>query len=170
MNILGERLKELRNQLGMTQADMVDTLEHKHGITIRQSHISNLEVGVKQPSLPLLIALAESLETSTDYLLGVTDNPLSARDMERELRAGGISGKLGQLLASMTDAKRQELLSIAEAFAYRSTMELVLRKVEELGGDAALHDVLESLESLLPGVTLAMLHSGDRSLAPKKPL
>ena len=43
-NILGERAKELRLQLGMTQADVVNELKRSHNITIRQNLVSRTRI------------------------------------------------------------------------------------------------------------------------------
>lgn len=53
----------------------------------RQSHISNIENsdGEKLPSIRVLAALAEALETNVDYLVGLTDDPKPASDLEDQL-------------------------------------------------------------------------------------
>lgn len=167
--VVGERLKELRQQMGMTQPDAMEALERK-GVTIAQSHMSNLENGTKLPSLPLLAALAQVYETSVDYLLGLTDNQLSARDMERELRTGGVSGRIGQIMADLSDKARSDLLAIAEAFAYQEIiMDVVLGRIQELGGDAALRETVDILEASRPSITPLLL-GGRRRLTTDKPV
>lgn len=52
-NVLGERAKELRQQLGMTQGDVVEALARK-GIEVKQAHVSNIESGARLPSLGFL--------------------------------------------------------------------------------------------------------------------
>jgi transcriptional regulator with XRE-family HTH domain len=166
-NVLGERAKELRQQLGMTQGDVVEALARR-GIEVKQAHVSNIESGARLPSFEVVIGLADVYETSVDYLVGVTDNALSARDMERELQSGGVAGRLGQLLGSMSDRARNELLSIAEAFVYQEMMDIVLSRIEELGGDAALHETIDILEMSRPGA--ALLLTGRRLLPAQKPV
>ena len=167
-NILGERAKELRLQLGMTQADVVNELKRSHNITIRQNHVSNIESGAKYPSLPLLAALAQVYETSVDYLLGVTENPMATRDLEYEARTSGVSGRIGQLMARMSDRSRNDLLAIAELLVQREMMNTVLRKVGELGGDAALHEMIDILESSWPGSS-RWFFGDDSGLLPPPP-
>lgn len=64
---LADRLKYLRRDAGMTQAD----LANKTGLG--RITISNYERGYSLPGAYELYQLAEALHTSADYLLGRTD-------------------------------------------------------------------------------------------------
>lgn len=69
MRIQTDILKELRKDKNLTQADM-----GKHfGITY--SMYSLYETGKRRMSIEMLCTLADILETSTDYILGRTDDP-----------------------------------------------------------------------------------------------
>lgn len=61
------RLKDLREDHDITQQELADLLH------IRQSTYSQYENEKRQIPLELLIALARFYHTSTDYLLGLTD-------------------------------------------------------------------------------------------------
>lgn len=61
------RLRDLREDSDLTQRTLA---EHLH---IRQSTYSQYENGQRQMPLETLVALAEYFDTSTDYLLGLTD-------------------------------------------------------------------------------------------------
>ena len=63
------RLKELRRKRGLTQEELAHKLKATKGT------ISNYENGHSTPSNEMLRDLANVLNTSTDYLLGRTDNP-----------------------------------------------------------------------------------------------
>lgn len=63
-----ERLKEQREKNGFNQTYIAKYLE------VSQVSVSNWERGIKQPDYQILIDLAGLFGTSTDYLLGVTDN------------------------------------------------------------------------------------------------
>ncbi|MBQ8229095.1 MAG: helix-turn-helix transcriptional regulator [Clostridia bacterium] len=67
MNIFGKRLSELRQEEGITRADMAKRLN----ISVRL--ISYWENGERECSFDMLIKLADMLNTSTDYLLGRKD-------------------------------------------------------------------------------------------------
>jgi len=61
------RLKDLREICNLTQKQVAEYLK------IKQNTYSQYETGARQIPLEVLIALAALYETSTDYLLGITD-------------------------------------------------------------------------------------------------
>ena len=61
------RLKDLREDLDMTQADVAKRLY------IKQSTYSLYENGQRGLPVEVLIKLAKLFETSTDYILSLTD-------------------------------------------------------------------------------------------------
>ena len=61
------RLRDLREDNDLTQKQIADLL------CIRQNTYSQYETGHRQVPLDALIALAAFYRTSTDYLLGLTD-------------------------------------------------------------------------------------------------
>src|SRR5689334_22087945 len=64
MSIVGERIRERRKNQLMNQQD----LSERTGLT--QSQISRYENGDNEPTGEALIALADTLDTTTDWLLG----------------------------------------------------------------------------------------------------
>lgn len=69
MKIFGQRLKELRQEMGFTQT----ALAAKTGVT--QNAISKYEMAKAQPYLSSLVKLAVVLEVSIDYIAGLQDWP-----------------------------------------------------------------------------------------------
>ncbi len=68
--VLGQRIRELREQQGMSQAALARTL----GASINA--INMLEVGsTRAPHIDRLIAIADLFNVSIDYLVGRTDEP-----------------------------------------------------------------------------------------------
>ncbi|MFD3005108.1 helix-turn-helix domain-containing protein [Thermus tengchongensis] len=65
MTGVGQKLRELRLKRGLSQTK----LAQKVGVS--QTFISALEMGLKQPSLKTLLALADALSVSPDELLHV---------------------------------------------------------------------------------------------------
>ena len=63
--LLGERLRQLRKKLGMTQEALAKQLE------IRGVRYVYMETGRALPTLPILVRIAELYGVSTDSLLGV---------------------------------------------------------------------------------------------------
>ena len=62
-NIFGSRVLEQRTKLGLKQAEL------------GAKAISTIESGKRGTSLDKLVELAYTFRVSTDYLLGITDDP-----------------------------------------------------------------------------------------------
>lgn len=67
MKIFSERLRELRIGAGYTQQQMADLL------LIRQQSYARYENGAGEPNLETLVKITQILDTSVEYLLGITD-------------------------------------------------------------------------------------------------
>lgn len=61
------RIKMLRENLGMTQQDLADKIEGA------KSSVAMYEKGDRKPSLEVLVKLSEIFNCSIDYLLGKSD-------------------------------------------------------------------------------------------------
>ena len=61
------RIKDLREDSDLTQKEIADFLH------IKQNTYSQYENGLRQLPIDFLIALAKYYKTSTDYILGLTD-------------------------------------------------------------------------------------------------
>ena len=69
------RIRDLREDRDLTQKQIAEYLH------IRQNTYSQYENGQRQLPLPCLVALAKLYKTSTDYLLGRTNNPNPPEDL-----------------------------------------------------------------------------------------
>ena len=69
MNIVGERMKELRVNARYSQKQLADLCE-----TTRAS-IGRYETGLAEPPLEKLLWYADFFDVSLDYIFGRTDNP-----------------------------------------------------------------------------------------------
>lgn len=67
--MLGKRLREMRMLRSLTQQQAADFL------LISLNAYQKYEQGTRNPSPEALVKLADFYETSTDYLLGRTDDP-----------------------------------------------------------------------------------------------
>lgn len=65
--ILKERLKELRVERGLKQKDVAEALE------ISVSCYGGYEQGYREPDLKTLIKICKLFETSSNFLLGLSD-------------------------------------------------------------------------------------------------
>ncbi len=72
---LGQKIKEIRLKLGLTQDNLAEI------VNCNTSHISNIENNHTKVSLNVLLAIANALNTSIDYLLSEQyDNTALALD------------------------------------------------------------------------------------------
>lgn len=69
MTSLTKRLRDLREDNDLTQRDIADKLK------IAKQRYGEWERGEHKPNIDAVISLAEIYKVSTDYLLGLTDNP-----------------------------------------------------------------------------------------------
>ncbi|MGN1235277.1 MAG: helix-turn-helix domain-containing protein [Christensenellaceae bacterium] len=65
--ILGQRLKELREEKGMTQRQLAEVF-HINSVTYL-----HYEKSQREPPLALLVGFARFYDVSVDYLLGLKD-------------------------------------------------------------------------------------------------
>lgn len=66
-NIISKRIKELRKENGLNQAELADLCQ------VKQSCVSKWERGATLPDIEMVITLTKVLHTSSDYLLGIKE-------------------------------------------------------------------------------------------------
>lgn len=67
MNKFGERLKELRCELNISQQKIADDFK------TTAATVSRWENSIQEPDIDTILKLSDYLKTTTDYLLGKTD-------------------------------------------------------------------------------------------------
>ena len=67
--LFGQRLREIREDRGMSRKEMADLLE------VSKTQISDIENGKSGTNLDRFYVLCEYNQVSADYLLGITDDP-----------------------------------------------------------------------------------------------
>jgi len=72
--MIGERLKKLRKNKGITQIKLAEILE------VQKSTVSLYETGKSDPSDKVKIKIAKYFKISLDYLVGVIDNEVKYYD------------------------------------------------------------------------------------------
>lgn len=80
---VGELVKKQRKKLNLTQAELAEKINSD------SCYISRIETGSRKISIDNLAALANALNTSCDYLLGLSSNIVlheHVSDMERTLQ------------------------------------------------------------------------------------
>jgi transcriptional regulator with XRE-family HTH domain len=81
INTMGKRLRIHREEMRLSQTDMVQRMREECAIDVRSAHISGIENGNKLPSAPVLAAIARVLNVSADYLLMLTNDPRPVDDV-----------------------------------------------------------------------------------------
>lgn len=74
MQMQCNRMRDLREDAELSQAELAAALD------IAQTTYSGYERGFREPSLEMLCRIADFFHTSTDYLLGRTDDPALPAD------------------------------------------------------------------------------------------
>lgn len=111
---MGKRLRIHREEMGLSQIDLVDRMR-TYGVDVKSQHISGLERSGKSPSVQVLAAIARALETSTDYLLMLTDDPRPID--ERDVAIAGFSpeaDELARIVDGLPPFRRAEILAHAQ--------------------------------------------------------
>ena len=103
--LIGQRLREVRLQRGLSQQEAAS----RAGISMNSLY--HYEKGNKVPSAVVLARLAEVLDVSADYLLGLTDDP-APKDRKFDLTAYLPN----EILLTPKELKKigQRLIEIAE--------------------------------------------------------
>ena len=64
--LLSTKLRQIRDHLGISQAEMVKRLGNR---SIHPAHISAYERGEREPPLPVLLKYAQLVGISTDFII-----------------------------------------------------------------------------------------------------
>jgi repressor LexA len=135
--MIGDKVKELRKLLGMTQKDLAEHLGLKS-----QTTIAAIENNKNKPSNELLSKMADLFKVSTDFLLGKVDQDggylrllfsanLKERMREENITIEELSKKLGVPLHNLMVIKNAEL--DPETFSsYKTVGEYIKLPLEHL--------------------------------------
>jgi Predicted transcriptional regulators len=91
----GDKLKSLRKSKKITQADLAERLG------ISKSSVTAYEQSKVYPSLEVLAKICESLDTSADYLMGISD------ELPIKLSTVGLSDEEMRLLLQFLNLMEQ---------------------------------------------------------------
>lgn len=111
--IIGPRLRRARETMQVSQGDLVEELA-RHGIDRTQGSMSQIENGKRLPSIEILYIATRYLETSADYLLGFTENELSAHDLEEEIATAKGGGRISRIMRLLSRDKKRQVVEFAE--------------------------------------------------------
>ena len=95
---LGLKIKELRQRKGLTQDSLAEM------VSCNTSHVSNIENCHTKVSLNVLLAIANALNTSIDYLLS----------NQYENSSMVLNNEILRLLQNCDDEKKEKILKIIQ--------------------------------------------------------
>lgn len=101
----GRRITDRRQRLKMSQEELADLAG------TNQKQISRYERGENVPSAEMLISLARALETTADFLLGLTDDPSRPLRAASDLNPDEI--QLVEIYRQKTPENRARMLEVA---------------------------------------------------------
>lgn len=104
----GARLKTLRERAELSQEEVGKAL----GMT--QSGYSHYEKGTRFPDPPAMAILAELFNTSVDYMVGLTKNKATAKELEDEIAAATGKGKINKIMERLSRENQLRVISYAE--------------------------------------------------------
>ncbi|MBQ4557346.1 MAG: helix-turn-helix transcriptional regulator [Clostridia bacterium] len=99
----GERIRELRKLNNLTQEELGKK------VFTGKNNISRYELGQSTPSYETLRLIALELDTTTDYLLGMPDAPVS-----RKVQTSTEFSKIIEITADFSKTETAKLLEYAE--------------------------------------------------------
>jgi transcriptional regulator with XRE-family HTH domain len=92
-NTFPSRLRLRREALGLDPFALAGRMRDRYKSGATDSAIRKYEAGKHRPSFEALAILAQALETSTDYLLGLTDDPAPATKQGRRAAKPAVAAK-----------------------------------------------------------------------------
>jgi len=105
MGVQGTRIYQRRRALEMSQEELAEL------VGTSQKQISKYEHGVNDATGDVLASLARALETTTDYLLGLTDDP--SRQMRTSGDLNDDEKQLLEIFRQKSPEKRNQMLQVA---------------------------------------------------------
>jgi transcriptional regulator with XRE-family HTH domain len=114
--------QRLRKALGETPQAEIIALMKENGFEITQQRLSHLFQGRNYPDPVALRELVRALDVSSDWLLGLTDQPLPAADLNEMLSHAKGEGRINKLMRSLPQDKQAQVLQFAEFLQSRQAV------------------------------------------------
>jgi len=106
MTSQSKRIKSRRQAIGMSQEELA------YRIGTSQSQVSKYERGVNDLTGDVLTKIAHALETTSDYILGITDNP---NKEVNESNLDSLETEIFELLRGQPEFERKRALLVIKA-------------------------------------------------------
>lgn len=123
MNTIGERIVFLREECDMSQKELA------YAIDIAPTSLSRYENNLYEPKAEILLRLASVLNTTSDFLLGLTDTYKKPKGTGQ--KPTGITASEHQLLSSYRKLDRENQVRVLERID--TLLDVQLSKVQNAG-------------------------------------
>ncbi len=161
LRTMGKRLKMLREETDMDQRQFARAVSQR-GVSVTNSFVSSMESGRSKPSIDVLVALANELEVSADYLLMRTDIPDMAENMLAEIEkrqqdtGAGVSEE-AMIGANIIDGvkaagRRAEIVEVLRLLADQAQRSQESSAAPGAASDAADSNATKSAETWIDSV------------------
>ncbi len=107
MSLLAQRIAQRRRQRDLSQDDLATLVD------TTQKQISKYENGINNPTADVLAKIAIALDTTTDWLLGLTDYP--SRPLRNMGDLNDLERKAVELLRSQNVETQEKMVNVLEA-------------------------------------------------------
>ncbi len=114
-------LRELREERGFSQKELATKLG------VSPTNIYNYEVGRTEPSIDMLIKLAQVFDVSVDYLIGATDDVNVSASAPVTTMLSSDERNLLKWFAGMNDVQKETLLELAKSLYNKNVAQLMKR-------------------------------------------
>lgn len=141
---MGNRLAALRRQRDWGQKQLAAEIRRVNpAVDVTEAAISAVEKGRRNPSWDLILAWADALEVSLDFIAGRVDF-VEVVDANAPTWLYPETRIVGDILESLPDAKRTEIVAIMQAIArvYEGTKLNAKAEAEILASALAAADIL----------------------------
>ena len=120
--IIGDTVRILREQRGYTQKELANALN------ITASCLSKYETGRTQPSLDMLVQMANALNTTTDYLLGRNSFEMDYKQLKTAYYKDKDGFSLMNDIMSLNQASRRNLVAHIKLLKNNMTLEQIKKQ------------------------------------------
>lgn len=127
MNMFCERLKKLRNDAGYKKQEDVARI-----LNVQRQIISYYETGERKPNIDDLVKLAKLYNTSTDYLLGLSDVATTDTELKAVCEYTGLSEDALASLKILTSQEDKKYLINFLLSNYLTAVESAEQALKEL--------------------------------------
>ena len=119
---IGERIRDRRELLGLSQEDLARMI----GYTSRSS-INKIETGAQQLRQSKIKAVADALDTTVNYILGIDTKADSQKDY-----LDNYMDQIKDIISEMDDAQKENALRLSRTYLQMYAEQLTKLNLENL--------------------------------------